>query len=162
MENFLKELPPPSSEKGEGKKERGPRFSENLPTLPGPLIYQPRPSRTRSESLSNHAGRLTQGGKAPDARFPFDVKNDGVRACMREASGFAAGRTREFVVGDGGGKKNLAHRGTRSLPILTTVVVLCKLDVEDDDDDSHPQRIFPNRFRIHIVASNPKCRIYKN
>jgi len=43
--------------------------------------------------------------------------------------GFAAGRSQEFV-GDGGSKKSLALRGARSLPILTTVVALCKLDVE--------------------------------
>lgn len=150
MENFLKK-PPPSNETGEeGGRERSPRFSENLP---GPLIYQPRPSRTRSESFSNHARRLTQGRKAPNTRFPFVVKNDD----MREASGFVARQTREFV-DDGGSKKNLAHRGTRSLPILTTVVVLCKLDVEWRQRRQRRQRRWrfaspknlPDRWKISI------------
>lgn len=131
MENFLKRLPPPPNkrrkvrEKGE---KRGPRFSENLPTLLGPLIYQPRPSRTRSESLSNHAGRLTQGVEK-DARHTLPLRREKRWGAREEHREFVAGRTREFVVGDGGSKKNLARSGTRSLPILTTVVVLCKLDV---------------------------------
>lgn len=132
MENFSKKLAalPPNERGEEEEKEekRGPRFSENLPTLLEPLIYQPRPSRTRSESLSNHARRLTQGVEK-GARHTLPLRREKRWGAREEHREFMAGRTRKFVVDDGEGKKNLARRGTPSLPILTTVVVLCKLDV---------------------------------
>jgi len=128
MKIFLKELPLPLSkekEKREGKKKSS-RFSENLSTLPELFIYQPRPSRIRSESFLESRRKAYSGRKNASS---FIEKNDeNTDVCAQEASGFVT-RQEEFVVGDEGNKKeNLVCRGTRSLPILTTVVVLCKLE----------------------------------
>lgn len=121
------------------KKKKSPRFSERIYQL-----YRVPPlftSRTHRQHVRNRTRITPEGllrrGKASDIHpcahtqthtyTPLIVKGH-VRA---RSPGFMAERTREFVLDDGEGYiKSLARRGTRSLPILTTVVVLCKLDVE--------------------------------
>lgn len=82
---------------------------------------------------------------------------------MRERHrGLAAGRTREFVVGDGGGKKNLARRGTsefthpndRRRPVQTRCRT-AKTTIRISKESSLPESMENLDAEYMRVASNP-------